>query len=323
MKKQFISILCAALLLASSLALPVRAAPRTHYPIAAEEYMEGDDHRIRKVYQLSLADDPADIPTDDFERDGYVYHLLDITQQNDIGVHTREYTESITQDSTTGDTAAILSQLDAQREVTTEDGYTGILVLDHKSVRVTVKGYQTSTRNLSSNRTYPNLSDADLSLVPKTISEGGRTLTLADVQWSSQYEEDGSQHYTASAKYTGTATSRNATGYTVTADYTGTVAKTNCEVITYTAIFGGVRPEEPKPEDSGLEPVQDQAEESEPIRSEEPEETVEDAADPERETKEAAIPTPVMALSLAGCVGGLSSAVSTAMQIRKKAKEGK
>ena len=51
--------------------------------------------------------------------------------------------------------------------------------------------------------------------------------------------------YTATASYTGTASSRYATGYTVSASYTGEVSKPNCAVVTYTAIFGSEKvPEE-------------------------------------------------------------------------------
>ena len=58
--------------------------------------------------------------------------------------------------------------------------------------------------------------------------------------------------YTATASYTGTATSRYATGYTVSASYTGEVSKANCAVVTYTAIFGSEKaPEESKTPDDG------------------------------------------------------------------------
>ena len=54
--------------------VPVYAAAenRSYYPISVEEQMEGgyDAYRIRKVYQLSLSDDPSLIPTEDFERQG-------------------------------------------------------------------------------------------------------------------------------------------------------------------------------------------------------------------------------------------------------------
>ena len=250
MKKRLFLMLCMALLCVIAFALPALAAEQpTRYPISVEEYTEGGTPRIKKVYQLSLNEDPASIPTEDFERYGYVYHLLDVTQHNDEGVDVKDYIDTITQDSDTGELAAVLKQLDGQMEITTEDGYTGLLVLDHTSIEITVKGYNTSTRNLAANRTYPNLSDADLSLIPKTVDESGRTLTLSDVQWSSAYEADGTIRYTATASYTGTSTSRYATGYTVTANYQGRVSKTGCDMITYTAIFGGVEipQEEPTP----------------------------------------------------------------------------
>ncbi len=90
---------------------------------------------------------------------------MDITQSHDIGVDSKPHSESITKDSNTGELSEVLKQLEGQKEVTTEDGYSGKLLLDHTSVTVQAKGYKTSTRNLSASRMYPNLSDADLSLV--------------------------------------------------------------------------------------------------------------------------------------------------------------
>lgn len=237
MKKHMALLLCAMMALAFCTTLPALAA-ETHYPVSVEEYTCGplDEPRINKVYQLSLSDDPSGIPTGDFDRNGRHYYLLDLTRQDDVGVDTQPYTETITMDSDTGDLSAVLKKLDGEKEVTTEDGYSGTLRLDHTSVKVEVKGYQTSTRSLCATRTYPSLSDADLELIPKTITDGGKTLTLGAVEWSGG--ENG--FYTATASYTGTSSTRSATGYTVTASYTGQVAKTDCEVVTYTAIFGSV-----------------------------------------------------------------------------------
>ena len=249
MKTCMASLLCALMVLVSCTTLPALAAEQ-HYPVSVEEYTYGplDELRINKIYQLSLSDDPSGIPTEDFDRNGWHYYLLDMVRKDEVGVDTQPHTETITMDSDTGDLAEVLKRLDAQMEVTTEDGHTGTLVLDHTSVKVEVKGYKTSSRSLSATRTYPSLSDADLALIPTTITDGGKTLTLADVQWSS----DGT-YYTATAKYTGSSSSRHATGYTVSASYTGEVAKTNCEVVTYTAIFGSTAIEEqpsetPEPE---------------------------------------------------------------------------
>ena len=294
MKMRIVALLCTVMLALGALSPPAFAAQsQTRYPISVEEYDEGDAHRIKKVYQLSLSDDPGGIPVEPFERDGVLYELLDLTMKNEVGVDTKDYAETVTQDSSTGDMAAVLKQLDAQREVTTEDGYTGVLLLDHTTVSVKAKGYSTSTKNLSASRTYPNLSDADLSLIPKTVNDGGKTLTLGNVQWSNSYNEGGLQHFTASATYTGTATSRYATGYTVTADYAGQVSKTSSQIVTYTAIFGAVRPVEPKPE-----VTPEPQDEPEPAPEPEPEPAPEPAPQMDAGSK---------TLSIAGCLGGIAS----------------
>ena len=136
-----------------------------------------------------------------------------------------------------------LSLSDDPSGIPTED-----FVRNGRQYKVTVDGYATKTQALSASRSYPNLSEADVSLIPKSIEENGKTLTLADVQWDSTEQTDGVggiiTRYTATASYTGTSSSRYATGYTVTADYTGEVAKPDCDVVTYTAIFGSTQASE-------------------------------------------------------------------------------
>ncbi len=292
MKKRIAMLLCALSALLSVTTLPALAAEQ-HYPVSVEEYTYGplDELRINKVYQLSLSDNPGLIPTEDFERNGRHYYLLDMVRQDEVGVDTQTHTETITMDSDTGDLSEVLKRLDAQMEVTTENGHTGTLLLDHTSVKVEVKGYKTSSRNLSATRTYPSLSDADLDLIPKTVTDGGKTLTLADVQWAN----DGT-YYTATAKYTGISSSRHATGYTVTASYTGEVAKTNCEVVTYTAIFGSTKLEEPE-----QTPTPEPAPDADPS-------TNEDGSG-------------MSWLSLLGCAGGVAALAVAAFYSFKKIKE--
>ena len=304
MKKRILMLLCAAVLAISIAAPPALAAGGPFYPISVEEYTYGsfDELRINKVYQLSLSDDPSGIPTEDFERNGRRYFLLDMIREDEVGVDTQDYTDTITQDSDTNDLSAVLKQLDPHREVTTEDGYTGLLALDYTSVTVEAKGYKTSTKSLSATRTYPNLSDADLSLVPKTTTDNGKTLTLGAVEWSGG--ENG--YYTATATYTGTSSTRYATGYTVTASYTGQVAKTGCEVVTYTAIFGSeVLPKEEKTEESSNPP---------------------DQADQTGQEDLDADPAPAETggmnwLSLLGCAGGVAALAAAALWTIQKMKE--
>ena len=225
------AVLCLTALLACSLAIPARAAD-VLYPVEVTEYMEGDSSRLKKIYVLAPTDDPSLIPTEDFDREGQTYTLLDITRQDQVETDTRDYTETVTLESKTKDMDAILPQLTATLEVDTEEGYTGVLTLDTASIRVEAAGYSTSTRTVTAARTYPNLSDADVSLIPKSIEDGGRTLELADVQW-----QEAGEFYTANATYTGTASSKHATGYTVTAEYSGEVSRTTNDTVTYAAVF--------------------------------------------------------------------------------------
>ena len=213
------------------LAIPAMAADIL-YPVEVTEYMEGDSSRLKKIYVLTPADDPSLIPTEDFDREGQTYTLLDITRQDQVETDTRDYTETVTLESKTKDMDAILPQLTATLEVDTEEGYTGVLTLDTASIQVEAAGYSTSTRAVTAARTYPNLSDADVSLIPKSIEDGGRTLELANVQW-----QEAGEFYTANATYTGTASSKYATGYTVTAEYSGEVSKTTNDTVTYAALF--------------------------------------------------------------------------------------
>ena len=283
MKKQMIAILCAALLSVSAYSFPARAE-YSYSPVTVEEYTENNIPRIRKVYQLALGDDPSLIPSDDFEQDGYRYSLLDITQKNEVNVQTKEHRETISKDSDTGDLSANLKRLDGQKAVKTEDGFSGTLELDHTSVDVKVKGYKTSTKAVSASRTYSDLSDADMALIPKSITENGRTLTLNDVQWKTIDDWDGAPHFSAYVSYTGTATSRYATGYTVTAAYTGSLSKTSCDVITYTAIFGGTTLPEPQPEPMPL--PEPEAPAPEPETAQESESAEPEVTEPENDPEE-------------------------------------
>ena len=153
-----------------------------------------------------------------------------MTRKDEVGVDTKPHTETVTRPSDTSNMEEILQGLEAELEVTTEEGYTGVLRLDHTSVQVTTDGYATKTQPLSATRSYPNLSEADLSLIPKSIEEKGKTLTLADVQWTPMASAaDNSEVPTlfrATATYTGTAWGSKADGYLVSADYTGEAIRT-------------------------------------------------------------------------------------------------
>lgn len=167
MKKQRIAtLLYTAVLLLCAASPPVLAADHSaacYYPIEVESYTAGDfdQPRIRKVYQLSLSDNPAGIPTEDFEEYGMTFHLMEMTRKDEVGVDTQPLTKTVTTDSATGDLGEILKQLAPKIEAETEDGYAGELKLDYNSVQAEAKGYKTFTRTLSATRSYLNLSEVN------------------------------------------------------------------------------------------------------------------------------------------------------------------
>ena len=62
--------------------LTVQAHATNLYPVSEEVYTYGsfDELRIDKVYELTRFDDPADIPTGDFDRGGYHYTFLNMVE---------------------------------------------------------------------------------------------------------------------------------------------------------------------------------------------------------------------------------------------------
>ena len=279
MRKRVLSMLCAVMMLCcmtgTAMAaempetVPEEAVPLTElleqttpeaaptiYPAEVRASEENGIPRLEKVYYLTAKDDPASIPTADFEREGRTYTLLDILKNDQTETHTIDHIEVITQESKTKDMAEIIKVLEPELEISTEDGYTGVLALDYTTIAVEAAGYKTSSRTVSATRTYPNLSDADVSLIPKSVEENGRTLTLANVDWQEAAADHADGYtlplrYNAVATYTGTATSKYATGYTVTAEYKGEITKTSCDTIIYTVVFSSMDAVEVAGEDSG------------------------------------------------------------------------
>ncbi|MFG6352613.1 MAG: cell wall anchor protein, partial [Oscillospiraceae bacterium] len=256
MKRKIIPTLLALALTAALIPSVLAAVPPTPcYPTSVTRSEDGA--QIRKVYDLGPSEDPAGIPRSDFEQEGFHYTLTDLLKQEAPEREERFHTETVTLDSKSKDMESVLALLPAQREFTTEDGLTGTLNLKLDTVNVEVSGYGSTTKAVSVSRSYPNLSSQDTSYIPKEITDNGRTLELASIDWQTDNtaNEDGyavADRYTAIATYTGSATSSYIKGYVVTAEYSGTVSRIALNKVRYVAIFEGtplvsVEPE-PTPE---------------------------------------------------------------------------
>lgn len=231
------------------------------YPTAITQ--SEDKTELKKIYDLSPEDDPAGIPRSDFEQDGFHYTLTDLLKQELPEVEERQHVETVTMESKKKDMESVLALLPQQREFITDDGLVGTLTLRLDTVRVEVAGYGSSTKEVSAQRSYPNLAGQDTQYIPKTIEDDGRTLTLQTIDWQTDNTAttDGyaiADRYTAVATYTGTATSSYVKGYTVTADYAGTVSRIALNKTRYVAIYEGTAIEPPAPAETVTPTVAEQ-----------------------------------------------------------------
>jgi hypothetical protein len=159
-------------------------------------------------------------------------------------METREHNETVTLNTDAKEIEKILPLLSQTMEFTTVDGFVGILELDVASIKVETAGTRTSSYTMNITREYPHLSNNDSSLVPKTVTDKGKTYNLVGVEWKSTRVEvvdyvDVPTSYTAVATYSATGSSTVVTGYITTAEYKGTLSKLVQGSAVYTAYFIG------------------------------------------------------------------------------------
>ena len=242
MKKIFITAMLTAIYTCTT----VYAA---YYPVSIDESTKNGIRTITKSYVLNQNDDVTAISKEGFEQNGSFFVIKDMLKTELPQPESKEYSEKVVISSKSNKMNDILPLLEEEKQVVTEDGFSGTEKLDLSNLKIESAGYGTSTKNVSTTRTYPNLDSADTQYIPKTTVENGKTLELSGIHWQSgntQNINDTSitDRYTAVATYTGTVSSSYVKGYTVTAEYKGTVSKTNTDKVLYTAIFEESTPTE-------------------------------------------------------------------------------
>ena len=109
--RRFFVTLCVLALFATA-AVPVSAAERNPYqPVRTEMFASGESEAIHmvRIYQLSPVDDPSGIPTRDFEDHGWVYHMVDMSSEEETGTDSRQITRTVTKSSETDKMEKILA----------------------------------------------------------------------------------------------------------------------------------------------------------------------------------------------------------------------
>ena len=95
------------------------------YPSKIEMVQNGGKTEIHKVYELGADEPPSSIPQDSFEQDGKTYVLQDILKNEIPSYETREIIEPVTVESETNKMEDILPLIPAEKEVLTDDGFSG------------------------------------------------------------------------------------------------------------------------------------------------------------------------------------------------------
>jgi len=215
------------------------------YPIHVWESNENGRREVVRVYELRDNETSAQIPREPFIRDGFRFELAEIIRREIPSHSIREHTEIITITTQTNDLTTIMDLLNSTLDFVAPDGHFGVLALDVSTIRVESQGTRSSSHAVTRTREFPHLSNADTSLVPRTITEGGRTYNLTNVDWRTQTTSavdytQLSSSFTAVATFTGTATRTSTLGYTTTAEYRGQISKLSAGRQEFTAHFIGI-----------------------------------------------------------------------------------
>lgn len=214
------------------------------YPINIQ-YPTDDSGLIAKTYEVKTEDAIGLIERTDVTYRGRVYQFQDIYVEAIPFHDEKPYVEVVTGESESKDVKKIIATLEDRREITTDDGYTGILTLDEDSLTTEATGYGTSQKTKNVTRSYTGLSDADLTYIPKTVTESGVTYSLTDVKWAeftanNPYDSEMATRFNATATYTGTYSVSYAKGYTYEVKYTGNVVKDEIKGYRCTMLFAPV-----------------------------------------------------------------------------------
>lgn len=246
--KKNIASAALALVLAFSAASPAMAM---EIPISVTTAELNGQQILTEVYQAGQEIDPESLIKDDFTKGEFIYSYDNITKEETESIEKKTVTQTVEMQSNTKDLSKNIDLFAATIEYTDEDGFTGTLNFDPKSVKTEVNGYRTKHSTVTDTKTYDGLPYNDPTLIPQSVEKNGHQLSVSDIQWQEEaLAENGSipTSYKAVVTYSKSLSSSVASGYTVTAEYAGEVTKNGQSDIVYAIIYTGLPVPEPEPE---------------------------------------------------------------------------
>ena len=206
---------------------------------------------LTEVYQAGQEIDPESLIKDDFTKGEFIYSYDNITKEETESIEKKTVTQTVEMPSNTKDLSKNIDLFAATIEYTDEDGFTGTLNFDPKSVTTEASGYRKKQSTVTETKTYDGLPYNDPTLLPQSVEKNGHQLSVSDIQWQEEtLAENGSipTSYKAVVTYSKSLSSNVASGYTVTAEYAGEVTKDDQSDIVYTITYTGLPVPEPEPE---------------------------------------------------------------------------
>lgn len=238
----------ATIALLSTLVLSASAA---HVPEGVITENRDGRQLIIKTYTLSPEEDPAGLIQDPFDLDGFHYEHMETVKEDQSFRDSKQHTETVTLETSTKNLADILAQLPPTKEYA-QDGYAGVLTLDHTTLNTVASGYTSQRYTISDTRQYTDLDRNDPAYVPTTVVKNGATLSLTNITWSTTgtglYGDTLlPTSYTATATYSTAGSRQVATGYVTTANYTGEITAEGVQSVRYTVTYLGEPISNPEP----------------------------------------------------------------------------
>lgn len=238
----------ATIALLSTLVLSASAA---HVPEGVITENRDGRQLIIKTYTLSPEEDPAGLIQDPFDLDGFHYEHMETVKEDQSFRDSKQHTETVTLETSTKNLADILAQLPPTKEYA-QDGYAGVLTLDHTTLNTVASGYTSQRYTISDTRQYTDLDRNDPAYVPTTVVKNGTTLSLTNITWSTTgtglYGDTLlPTSYTATATYSTAGSRQVATGYVTTANYTGEITAEGVQSVRYTVTYLGEPISNPEP----------------------------------------------------------------------------
>ena len=226
-------------------------------PVSQTEQVVNGQQTLVKVFEVSPDFDPQQLVEEGLQQNGYNYIMTsivkDVVSEEDSQDVTQE--QAIVIENSDEDEARIEALKTMPPFIEYEkDGYKGKLFPMPNTLELTEAGRSSHSGSQKTTRSYTYEYNDD-SLIPQTVTEGGKTYTKSSVTWAEGSYMDGSaipENYVANVTYTRNYSYSTVDGYNATMIYSGTVEKEDDTMVRYTVTYLGTPVEAP---DEGISPV--------------------------------------------------------------------